>query len=405
MSTLPPNPSPNPSFQPKPVKPRKVRGGIKLASETGAYPESWAAQRWLRLVEQAAPGAAMVAGLEYAKLGQTRTMALEPGWIRGSVQGTVISAYRTSIALPTLAHDQSERVVAAMVDQAVYAAKLLAGELPANIEDVFAPLGLRLFPTDPAELVTKCNCRDVAPPPTPGGMMGMRRDMSGMRPGQFSLNRGQSAGQSQPAIPTAGAGTATPPAASPSPGPAAAGAPGGAATPVAPVVAPARGGWCKHACCLAYLVAEKLTTDPFLIFTLRGLPREELLEGLRQRRAVAGAGQGPVLVYSPLVPGVSDVEPAPLEECVGHFWEAGPELDALDLPLGRPEVSHPLLRRLGPSPFGAGGGKFPLVGLLATCYEVISEAAVKAEEAGTEVDVPVPEGDDEGGPEDEPVRH
>ena len=46
-----------------------------------------------------------------------------------------------------------------------------------------------------------------------------------------------------------------------------------------------------------------------------------------------------------------------------------------------------------------------MVGLLATCYEVISEAAVKAEEAGTEVDVPVPEGDDEGGPEDEPGRH
>lgn len=318
-----PNPPSNPRYQPKPVKPRKVRGGIRLASATASYSESWAAQRWLRIVEQLAPGASMVAGLEYAVAGQTRSLSVEPGAIRGAVQGTVISAYKTSITLPVLAHDQSERVISAMTDQAVYAAKLLAGELPANIEDVFAPLGLRLFPAeagDPSEVATKCTCREPQP-------------------------------------------------------------------------------WCKHACCLAYLVGERFTTDPFLIFTLRGLPREELLERLRQRRAVAGAGGlGRVPVYSPLVPGVSDVEAPPLSECLGSFWEAGPGLN-IDTPVRRPEVSHPLLRRLGPSPFGVGQGRFPLVGLLATCYEVISEAVVAqaedqpADEAAAEPHVG--DGDDE----------
>lgn len=311
MQSPSPNPAPRPGYQPKPVKPRKVRGGVKLSgswaqpgTSGGAGAESWAAQRWLRLVEQVAPGESMVKGLEYATLGQTRSISMEPGWIRGVVQGTVISAYKTSISLPVLTHEQSEKVISAMVDQAVYAAKLLAGELPTNIEDVFAPLGLRLFPSEPGELATKCNCREPQP-------------------------------------------------------------------------------WCKHACCLAYLVAERFTTDPFLIFTLRGLPREELIERLRQRRVVAAAGQGReggVLVYSPLVPGVSDQQAPPLEECLEGFWEAGPELAMLDTPVERPEVSHPLLRRLGPSPFGAGGGKFPLVGLLATCYEVISEAAIREDE-------------------------
>lgn len=321
----------NPGYQPKPVKPRKVRGGIKLASTTGAYPDSWAAQRWLRLVEQVAPGTAMVAGLEYATGGQTRTMSVEPGAVRGTVQGTVIAAYKTSLSLPILPHDQAERVIAAMTDQAVYAAKLLAGELPANIEDVFAPLGLRLFPAEPVggagEITTKCSCREPQP-------------------------------------------------------------------------------WCKHACCLAYLVAERFTSDPFLIFTLRGLPREELLERLRQRRAVAAAGVGKVPVYAPLVPGVTDVEAPPLDQCLDRFWEAGAGLAQVDFPVQRPEVSHPLLRRLGPSPFGVGQGKFPLVGLLATCYEVISEAVLKEEEAdetavgnghaGPEADGDT--GDDEGGP-------
>lgn len=391
-----PNPPHNPQYKPKPTLPRKVRGGIKIASETGAYPESWAAQRWLRLIEAAAPGAAMVAGLEYAKLGQVRTLALEPGWVRGLVQGTVISAYKTSIALPTLTHEQSERVISAMVDQAVYAAKLLAGELPANIEDVFAPLSLRLFPGDPGELTPKCNCRDVAPPPVPGGMRSL--SMGSMR-------------TSYPSKPVEAAPPAQPPAA-PAPAAAPPAAPPAAAPPLP------RGGWCKHAACLAYLVAERLTTDPFLILTLRGLPREELLERLRQRRAVAGAGSGTVLVYSPVVPGVSDLEVPPLEECVDGYWDLGPELAQVDMPIERPEVSHPLLRRLGPSPFGAGQGRFPLVGLLATCYEVISEATIKAAEDETpaeaigeppiaRTDPVAPEGTGQGlyedeGPEDGP---
>jgi uncharacterized Zn finger protein len=293
---------------------------VRLVSQTGEFPESWPAQRWLRLVESAAPGDAHIAGLEYAKLGQTRQLSTEPGAVRGTVQGTVISPYKTSITLPTFAHDQSERVIAAMTDQAVYAAKLLAGELPANIEDVFVPLGLRLFP-EASELAPKCTC-PVGRPVTLGVPPGSR-----------------------------------PVAAAPPPG--------------------FKPPWCKHACTLAFLVAERFTTDPFLIFTLRGLPREELLERLRQRRMVAGSGQARIPVYSPLIPGVTDLQAPPLDQVTDRFWEAGPELQHLDAPVERPEVTHPLLRRLGPSPFT--GARFPLAGLLATCYEMISEDVIREE--------------------------
>lgn len=322
----------NPAYQQKPLKPRKVRGGIKLLSSTGRYPDSWPAQRWMRLVEQAAPGEALVEGLGYATAGQTRRFGFDTGRIAGAVQGTSPAAYEVMLTLQPFTHDQTEKVIASMIDQAVYAAKLLAGELPANIEDVFAPLGLKLFPIDPSEVVPTCSCRTRRmtayhghqPPPLP------------------------------PPVPTE------------------------PAAPVSP--------WCKHVCCIAYLAAERFTTDPFLIFTLRGLPREELLERLRQRRAAAGSGTGGAMVYSATVPGVSDKEALPLEECIPSFWDSGPGLDHVDMPIEPPEVSHPLLRRLGPSPFG-GPGRFPLVGLLATCYEVISEAAIKGE--GEEKPAPV----------------
>jgi hypothetical protein len=65
---------------------------------------------------------------------------------------------------------------------------------------------------------------------------------------------------------------------------------------------------------------------------------------------------------------------------VEHFWELGPQFEHVDMPVARPEVSHPLLRRLGPSPFGAGPGQVPAGRAARNVLRVISEAVVKAEE-------------------------
>lgn len=356
-------PTPNPNYKPKPLGPRKVKGGIKLASPNASYPESWAAQRWLRLLEQAAPGEVLLEGLGYAAAGQARRIAIEPGRASGSIQGSQYTPYETTISIKPFGHEASEKLITAMSDQAVHAAKLLAGELLPTIEDVLGPLGLRLFPTEPVEITPRCTCRFSRLAGAPDTGVGL------------SSFRAADAAPSSPAD--------TPP---PAPAASAPAAPDPAAGPV----------WCKHACCLAFLVAEKLSTDAFLMFALRGLAKEELLERLRQRRAVAGSALGASLVYQPVVPGVSDATAKPLEECLDDFWEAGPELARIEAPLERPQVAHPLLRRLGPSPMG-GPGKFPIVGLLATCYDVISEAVVKGEASETARDdaADAPQGESE----------
>ncbi|MCC6678039.1 MAG: hypothetical protein IT436_12925 [Phycisphaerales bacterium] len=292
-----------PRTPPPRLKPKRVRGGVKISGDQPglhAGGVAWTAQRWIRLVEQIADGPAMVEGLDYAKEGQARKFGVEFGKVVGSIQGRADRAYTTTLAVQAFDTLQWERVLQSMSDQAIYAAKLLSGELPTNIEDLFGPAGLRLFPAEPAEVAVLCTCAE------------------------------------------------------------------GAAT---------QGLWCKHACCLAYLFADKLAADPFLMFTLRGLPGSEVIERLRHARAVGGVGKEGAPVYQPLVPGVSDEVSPPLEESIEGFWEAGPELRELDLSLEPPPVSHPLLRRLGASPFE--GARFPLVGLLATCYEVISRDAVE----------------------------
>lgn len=127
--------------------------------------------------------------------------------------------------------------------------------------------------------------------------------------------------------------------------------------------------WCKHAASVAYLLADRLASDPLLVFELRGIGRADLMDRLRAGRSVTPPGvEAPV--YIPTAHGDGAV---PLAECVDRFWDAGPELDLVDLPVAPPEVSHALLRRLGPSPFPE--SRFPLVGLLATCYDVVSKRA------------------------------
>jgi uncharacterized Zn finger protein len=131
--------------------------------------------------------------------------------------------------------------------------------------------------------------------------------------------------------------------------------------------------WTADVCCLAAIIAERLDHDPMLIFTLRGLGQDELSERLRQRRAVDGASASGAPAYAPRPIAAAESPAPPLEACMAEFWSPGPGLDDLETPLRAPLVKHALLRRLGPSPFK--GGKFPLVGLLATCYDTISEAA------------------------------
>jgi uncharacterized Zn finger protein len=357
--------SPNaPRFDRRPSKPtlhpRRVVGGIRLQARIApeitpgdpadAKPTSgwtWASARWVRLAESSAPVDQLTEGLQYAQLGQTRGLEIKPGHISARIQGRMPSAYKTALRLPTFTHEQWEQVVASMTQQAKYAAAILSGELPAHIEDLFAPHGLRLFPTDPADLSPSCNC---------------------------SVFTGI-----EPLVPTPMGGAPAPP-------------------PPPPIRNPGIP-WCKHVCCLMYLFAERLGAHPLLILSLRGMPESDLIERLRQARALAGmqkaggiAPGGAAPVYVPHVP-LAERASHPLAESIHDFWRA-PDPGALaevDLPIAPPEVSQPLLRRLGPSPFP--GAKFPLVGLLATCYDVISQATIRAEQTR---DAPEPPSFDPG---------
>ena len=54
--------------------------------------------------------------------------------------------------------------LAALAGQAIYSAKLLAGEMPADIESVFQSVDLSLFPRSLDDIYFECSCPDSGNP-------------------------------------------------------------------------------------------------------------------------------------------------------------------------------------------------------------------------------------------------
>lgn len=137
-------------------------------------------------------------------------------------------------------------------------------------------------------------------------------------------------------------------------------------------------GWCKHACTLMALVADRVQERAFLLFEMRGSTGETVLGRIREQGDTEEPAAVPTPVYEAHVPEAPSARGLPLAECLDRYWQAGPGLDTIATPIEPPAVSHPLLRRLGPSPFKE--WRFPLLGLLATCYDVIGESNLDRDE-------------------------
>ncbi|MDA3627120.1 SWIM zinc finger family protein [Saccharopolyspora oryzae] len=145
---------------PKPSKPIRVEGGIKARSKRGEIAQTWWSRRFIEVLESFGMGGRLQRGKNYARAGQVLNLSLSTSVVVGLVQGSRPQPYRARIGIKALSSAEWDQVERALAGQALYAAKLLAGEMPQDIEDVFAELGLELFPTTMRELTMDCSCPD-----------------------------------------------------------------------------------------------------------------------------------------------------------------------------------------------------------------------------------------------------
>jgi len=249
------------------------RSGIKAQSKRGSFGESWWARRWISVLEGFHIGARLGRGRSYARSGQVLSIEVGKGEVNAKVQGSRPKPYSVRIETKVLRPKDWEKIVKILSKEAIFVAKLLTGEMPKDIEEVFEKASLSLFPESVKDLKTSCSCPDWSNP-------------------------------------------------------------------------------CKHIAAVYYLLGEEFDRDPFLIFKLRGIEKEELIGRLRAKEK-KGEVEGIGLEVLGLR---EEEEPLPIKR--EKFWDGEAIPDDFFGEVSIPEVHGALPKRLGSLPFWRGEENF-----------------------------------------------
>ena len=142
------------------ARPIRVEGGLVARSERGAIGSTWWSRRFLDVLESFAMGSRLTRGRNYARKGQVISLEVTPGEVRAAVQGSRARPYRVTIGLAPFGELVWAKAEIALSEQALPSAKLLAGEVPPELEQVFADAGAPLFPRAVNDLDQRCSCPD-----------------------------------------------------------------------------------------------------------------------------------------------------------------------------------------------------------------------------------------------------
>ena len=148
----------------EPTTRRRVEGGIKARTKRGRIGEQWWSRRFIDVLESYGVGGRLQRGRTYARAGQVVQLGLGAGVVSAVVQGSRMEPYQVRIEVDCLSDAEWHDIEEALASRAVFRAKLLAGEMPRDIEDVFDDVGVPLFPAQLADFDLSCSCPDWGMP-------------------------------------------------------------------------------------------------------------------------------------------------------------------------------------------------------------------------------------------------
>ena len=150
-----------PYFESRPIP---VDDGIATSKARGSMAEQWWSKRFVEVLDTYGLGGRMQRGRRYARTGQLRSFTVVPGELRAEVQGSRRTPYQVTVRAPATSDAQWAKVDAALASRLKFAARLLAGEVPGDLEDVFASAGVPLLPRRWSDVAARCTCPDDANP-------------------------------------------------------------------------------------------------------------------------------------------------------------------------------------------------------------------------------------------------
>jgi uncharacterized Zn finger protein len=234
---------------------------------TDPYPQpsrEWWAQRWVDVLESFGWTQRLARARTYAREGNVLNIDFDGSNVSARVQGTAPEPYEVTLSLDPFSEEQWGYVVESMAERAIFSAKLLAGEMPQNIEEVFTGNGLSLFPFNKFDIHSHCSCPDPKNP-------------------------------------------------------------------------------CKHIGAVYYLLGDRFSEDPFVLFQLRGRAQDQIIDALRQMRS---AGADKEIVAATAGPTMTPLH-------LDRFWHYDDQLEPSLIVIVPPPSSVTVLDVLGTIPLKA----------------------------------------------------
>ncbi len=135
--------------------------GIATSRQRGAMAGSWWSGRFVDVLEGYGLGGRMQRGRTYARKGQVLSLAVRSTVIVAQVQGSRPAPYAVKVTLRRPATGEQWGIIESVMGATVgFVARLLADEVPAELEDVFEDAGVDLFPLTWNALDANCSCPD-----------------------------------------------------------------------------------------------------------------------------------------------------------------------------------------------------------------------------------------------------
>lgn len=136
------------------------------------FSRTWWGDRFIQALEQFTDEGRLQRGRSYARGGKVLNFEVEKNKITAKVKGSINPyfgvykepTYNISIEITPIAKNRWSEAIQKLSSKASIVSRLLLNEVPENIEDTFAGLGLHLLPHNSKDFKTKCSCPDYANP-------------------------------------------------------------------------------------------------------------------------------------------------------------------------------------------------------------------------------------------------
>lgn len=136
------------------------------------FGRSWWSQRFVGAIEQFTDSGRLSRGRSYARGNKVKSFDIKDGTVAAQVRGSVNPyfgvykepLYLTTIEFTPISEPQWNAAIAFIASKSGFLSKLMMNEIPENIEEPFATLGIHLLPQTRKELNTHCSCPDYSNP-------------------------------------------------------------------------------------------------------------------------------------------------------------------------------------------------------------------------------------------------